>query len=156
MKITKRKFNSLTRFQQHKYCLKLLLKRLKSACHESLNEYNELSLLTGYSPLLNAPIDVISKRYYDHLSNTGVEITDETFLVTQVDRINYPTPKSLVHTYLHNLRSAHNVGSIIRTANCFSLGPVVCGGYTPGNDHASVEKTSMNTSKYHPVKKVIP
>ncbi|MDA8774024.1 hypothetical protein N9N03_02720 [Chlamydiia bacterium] len=153
MKLTKRKFESLTLIQKHKYCLKLLLKRLKSACHASLDEYNSLSLLTGFSQLLNAPIDEISKRYYDHLSNTGVMITDETFLETQVDRINYTVPISKIHTYLHNLRSAHNVGSIIRTANCFSLGPIICGGYTPGIEHASVEKTSMNASKYHPVKK---
>ncbi|HET6622712.1 MAG TPA: TrmH family RNA methyltransferase [Candidatus Saccharimonadales bacterium] len=32
---------------------------------------------------------------------------------------------------LHNIRSAHNVGSLIRTADGFGVSQVVCSGYTP-------------------------
>lgn len=32
---------------------------------------------------------------------------------------------------LHNIRSCHNVGSILRTAEAFGLKKIICSGYTP-------------------------
>jgi len=47
---------------------------------------------------------------------------------------------------LHNLRSAFNVGAIIRSAECFGVEKIIFSGYTPLPDHPKVIQTSMNTS----------
>ncbi len=49
---------------------------------------------------------------------------------------------------LDNLRSAENVGSIIRTAECFGAEQVVFCGYTPDSTHAQVRKVSMGTEDF--------
>lgn len=46
---------------------------------------------------------------------------------------------------LDNLRSAFNVGSIIRTAECFNLSKIYFCGYTPLPDNLKVKKTAMGT-----------
>lgn len=51
---------------------------------------------------------------------------------------------------LENIRSAHNVGSILRTADGFRLSEVVCCGYTPPADHRSVFKTSLGAEETVP------
>lgn len=47
---------------------------------------------------------------------------------------------------LSNLRSAFNVGSILRTAECFGISEVFFCGYTP--DNSKVTKTAMGTREY--------
>lgn len=46
---------------------------------------------------------------------------------------------------LDNLRSAENVGSIIRTAECFGVEKIILTGYTPDLTHPIVKKSSMGT-----------
>ena len=46
---------------------------------------------------------------------------------------------------LDNLRSAFNVGSIIRTAECINLQSIYFGGYTPLPTHPKVKNTAMGT-----------
>ncbi|GAB2743580.1 TrmH family RNA methyltransferase [Salinifilum aidingensis] len=41
-----------------------------------------------------------------------------------------PSPREIV-AIAHNMRSAHNVGALLRTADVFSLSTVYCTGYTP-------------------------
>lgn len=52
-------------------------------------------------------------------------------------------PRHPVRILLDNIRSAHNVGSILRTADALRLEEVICCGYTPAADHRSVFKTSL-------------
>ncbi len=44
---------------------------------------------------------------------------------------------------LHNLRSAFNIGSILRSAEAFGFSEVVLTGYTPGLDNPKTKKSSM-------------
>jgi tRNA G18 (ribose-2'-O)-methylase SpoU len=53
-----------------------------------------------------------------------------------------------ITVYLDHLRSAHNVGSIIRTIEAFSLGQVVFSEGTPFITHAQVQQTAMGTEKW--------
>jgi len=48
---------------------------------------------------------------------------------------------------LENLRSAFNVGSIIRTSECFGINKLYFCGYTPTPDNLKVKKTAMGTSQ---------
>jgi len=43
---------------------------------------------------------------------------------------------------IHNLRSAHNTGSIFRTADCFGFSEVNLSGYTPGIEHPALKSAA--------------
>ena len=48
---------------------------------------------------------------------------------------------------LDNLRSAHNVGAIIRTAECLNIKEVWFCGYTATPEHPKIVKTAMGTQE---------
>jgi len=48
---------------------------------------------------------------------------------------------------LDNIRSGFNVGAIIRTAECFGIAKIALGGITPGENVASVRKTSLRAEE---------
>lgn len=53
-----------------------------------------------------------------------------------------PLPHPLV-VVAHDLRSAHNVGSVFRTADSAGLARVVLTGFTPTPEHRGVAKTAL-------------
>ncbi len=63
-----------------------------------------------------------------------------------------------MNTYviLHNIRSAHNVGSIFRTADGAGVSKIFLTGYTPtpidrfGRENSEIKKTSLGASKIVP------
>lgn len=64
---------------------------------------------------------------------------------------------------MHNIRSAYNVGAILRTAEGLGIEQVICSGYTPCSKNpnllphvvdkikAQIEKTSLGAEKFIPV-----
>ena len=54
---------------------------------------------------------------------------------------------------LHNIRSAHNVGSVFRTAECAGVARIMLSGYTPapvdrfGRANAEIAKTALGAEK---------
>ncbi len=66
------------------------------------------------------------------------------------DELDRPSPETLlalprhpVAVVLDNIRSAYNVGSILRTADAARLAHVYVTGYTPTPDHIRVAKTAL-------------
>ena len=57
-----------------------------------------------------------------------------------MSRIALPHPVSVV---VHDVRSAHNVGSVFRTADAAGLAHVYLSGITPDPDHRGVAKTAL-------------
>lgn len=55
-----------------------------------------------------------------------------------------------VYAILHNIRSAHNVGSIFRTADGAGVSKVYLCGYTPTPISNKVSKTALGAEKYLP------
>jgi len=54
-----------------------------------------------------------------------------------------PLQEPLPHAVLvHNLRSAFNVGSIFRTADCFGFSEINLSGYTPGIEHPALKSAA--------------
>jgi 23S rRNA (guanosine2251-2'-O)-methyltransferase len=65
---------------------------------------------------------------------------------------------------LHDVRSAHNVGSILRSAECFGVSQIVCSGFTPypvlqhdtrlphvaRSAHAKIQKTALGAEELVP------
>ena len=50
----------------------------------------------------------------------------------------------------HDIRSAHNVGSIFRTADSAGLAEVVLSGFSPGPDHRGVVKSALGAERSVP------
>ena len=50
----------------------------------------------------------------------------------------------------HDLRSAHNVGSVFRTADAAGLGHVYLTGFTPTPEHRGVRKTALGAEEAVP------
>lgn len=65
----------------------------------------------------------------------------------EIDRPDPAALKRLTRTplavILDDIRSAHNVGSVLRTADAIRAARVYCCGYTPAPDHSAVRKTAL-------------
>ncbi|MEO0565375.1 MAG: TrmH family RNA methyltransferase [Chloroflexota bacterium] len=54
-------------------------------------------------------------------------------------------PRVPLTIVLHNIRSAYNVGAVLRTADVAWIGAVVTSGVTPPADHPKVKKTALGS-----------
>lgn len=75
-------------------------------------------------------------------------LQDDEFLVIENDRAEVAQEKLPLVFVLDNIRSAFNVGSIFRTAECLGASKVYLCGYTPLPTQWKVEKTAMGTHEY--------
>lgn len=75
------------------------------------------------------------------------ELRDDEFLIYSEDGTQKDVEKIPLVFVLHNLRSAFNVGSIFRTAECFGVSKIYLCGYTPLPTQEKLAKTSMGTSQ---------
>ncbi|MDX1530812.1 MAG: RNA methyltransferase [Rhodothermales bacterium] len=71
--------------------------------------------------------------------------------------LDRPDPEALERLSRHplvlvldNIRSAHNVGSMFRTADAVRAERVICCGYTPTPDHRAVAKTALGAEQTVP------
>ena len=65
---------------------------------------------------------------------------------TQLDKhVRHP-----VRILLHNIRSVHNVGAVLRTADGAFIEEVMVSGFTPTPDHKSVIKTALGAQDFVP------
>lgn len=74
------------------------------------------------------------------------ELRDDEFLIFSQDQSAKPVEKIPLSFVLHNLRSAFNVGSIFRTAECFGVKHIYLCGYTPLPTQEKLAKTAMGTA----------
>ena len=68
--------------------------------------------------------------------------------VREGDGQNTPHEKIPVIIILDRLRSAHNVGNIIRLADTCGVEKVICCGYTATPPHPKLEKTAMGAEAF--------
>ncbi|HEY8272557.1 MAG TPA: RNA methyltransferase [Pseudobdellovibrionaceae bacterium] len=73
------------------------------------------------------------------------KLRDDEFLVFSQDGAHKAQEKIPLVFILHNLRSAFNVGSIFRTAECFGASKIYLCGYTPLPTQDQLAKTAMGT-----------
>lgn len=141
---TKTKFTTLKPEKQHKILADLLHALYLSPSSLLQEEYN---LYAGWLALPGLSIfsnESISHLYHHHLRHAGVELKEHQFL-PYVKQNDDQTPQpSLGYTlFLDGLRSAHNVGSILRTVEAFRLGKVLFSPETPWIDQKKVRDASM-------------
>ncbi len=146
---TKRKFLNFTLEAQHKKCAELLRSYYINTQRSHLAHYNEIQQWMQLPPLESPSREQVSDRFHQHLDKADVHLSEHNLLprVRRNDSHGTTAEKLEVHTYLDHIRSAHNVGSILRTVEAFQLGDVIFSPDTPGEDHPQVIKTSMGSSE---------
>jgi len=147
MSYSQKKFLAQTPEKQHKECA-LLLKRILTDQDESLwKMYLEWMDWMKLAPPALTPKH-LADRYHHHLNQTRIHLKEQNFLqIQKVDKEVAESPLGIT-IYLENIRSAFNVGSIIRTTEAFSLGRLVFGGMTPLPTHKQVQDTAMGTAEW--------
>lgn len=155
---TRGKFLALSYEQKHKKCALLLKDIFNSFNNEPLSSsakdnYNQLVEWMGLNKLNIWTKESISDAYHEHLSHSKTFIKEHDYLITQFDK-DSAEPLWPIAIYLDNLRSAHNIGSILRTVEAFSLGKIYFSEKTAFTDHPQVQKTSMRSYSYVEAKKI--
>lgn len=94
-------------------------------------------------------VEAVANAYHAHLREGNVILREPRFL-PQVIRCDRKEAKSHLgfSIYLDNLRSAHNVGSILRTVEAFRLGAVYFSSHTPWITNKQVQATSMGAYQW--------
>jgi len=144
----KRKFLSLSLRQQHKKAAELL--RLFHEYGEELQfaHYKQMESWLGLPPI-DLSFPSLADRYHFHLKHASINLKEHNFLIRQFDSLS-DIPYLPIAIYLENLRSGHNVGSILRTTEAFRLGTVYFSPSTPGIDNKKVSDASMGAAKLVP------
>jgi tRNA G18 (ribose-2'-O)-methylase SpoU len=148
---TKSKFLTLPSVQQQKKCAEMLREiyehRLKgSSIEREVAHYNEVQEWLKAPFLQAADLKMISDRYHIHLKAAQQSLKEHRLLpqVRSGDREQASSSLGIA-IYLDQIRSAHNVGSIIRTAEAMALGSIYFSDDTPFVDHKQVQDASMGS-----------
>lgn len=150
---TRRKFRALSLTQRHRQLARLLRNGYEQP--ESIEwreDYIQLCLWGEIVPQLPgvvASLEQIADGYHYHLRAAGITLSEPRLLplIGEGDQ-PYSQPSWPIDLYLDNLRSAHNVGSILRTCEAVGFATVHLGGSTPGADQPKVALTSMGCSAW--------
>lgn len=145
----KRKFLSLPVKQQHKKCAEILRCAYEGASTQTLFEYNRLMAFLNKEAITTLNFKEISDAYHQALNIAELSLKEHHLLphVRKNDK-EYAEPLLLIDIYLDHIRSGHNVGSILRTIEAFSLGEVYFSKDTPFIDNKKVKDASMGSWKY--------
>lgn len=150
MSFTRKKLLRLEKRQQHKKCAELL-RFFYETKNLDLKEYNIWLEWLGYSPFIAADLKELADRYHYHLQMAGLSLKEHNLLPTlrTLDReakLNFPE----IAIYLDHVRSAYNVGSILRTVEALRIGKVYFSEKTPFIDNDKVKKTAMGAAEMVP------
>ncbi len=144
--LQKNKFLTLPEKAKHKYAA-LLIK----------NAYGDESQFIHYKevekwlslPEIHYSKETLSDRYHEHLRIATLSLKEHSFL-PNISHLDHLSSESFlpIDIYLDNLRSAHNVGSIIRSTEAFRLGEIHFSEKTPFIDHNKITKSSMGAEQF--------
>lgn len=153
-RFTKRKFQLLPIKRQHQKCAELLYAIYNKWIAQQTwaiewEMYQELlQWMNDAIPPAVTP-QIISDQYHYHLQQAQISKKEHHFLPTvrQGDRVKGETPWPIA-IYLDHIRSAHNVGSIVRTVEALSLGSLYFSPQTPFVTHKQVQDTAMGAHQW--------
>jgi tRNA G18 (ribose-2'-O)-methylase SpoU len=139
-----KKFSSLTLKKQHKYAAFLL----KYCLLKDPKYFTHYALLCDW---MNLPyvttLESQHDRFYEHIQQSSIHLPKyiDPLKTKTLDPLP-STPSMPIAVYLDNLRSAYNVGNILRTMEAFRFGSIFMAKNTPKKNHPKVEETSMGAS----------
>ena len=152
--LTKRKLYRLGLRHGHKKCadlLRVIYLDLLQNRMPSFFDYETLSSWMNLQPFASLDPKLVADRMHWHLSEAGVNLKEHNLLPCL--RTGDRTAKSdylPIAIYLDQIRSAYNVGSILRTNEAFRLGSIHFSARTPFIDNEKVVKTAMGSIPYIP------
>lgn len=142
---TKRRFLNLPLKQQHKKCAEFLKIAYEGDFKEYLEHYNELRNWVNLPPFYPTNKKDIADAYHRHLVLSDVCFKEHNLLPSIRKGDQPQKSKDLeIDIYLDQIRSGHNVGSIIRTTEAFSLGKLYFSEDTPFTDNKKVIDAAMD------------
>ena len=102
-------------------------------------------------------LEFISERFHEHRKLSGKGLAESNFLpkISRGDRVFKGSwkPEIPYRVALDHIRSAFNVGSIIRVIDSVGFDAVMLSENTPGRENRQVQKTAMGCTKWIPLKK---
>lgn len=145
---TEKKWRSLPLEQQHRRAADLVRRIYVERTPSLFAEYEKLAEWSGWPPLSS---EAVADRFHDHLREGGRSIREHDLLpqLRRGDR-EEGEPFLPIAIYLDRLRSAHNVGSIFRTAEAFRVGRLYLSPTTPGPEQKGVRDAAMGTTEWVP------
>jgi tRNA G18 (ribose-2'-O)-methylase SpoU len=146
---TKRKFLKLPLKQQHKKCAEVLKVAYENTSPDALQHYLELRNWMGNPFSFPSNQKEIADAYHKHLQVSEFCFKEHNLLPSIRKGDKHESHHNLELTiYLDHLRSGHNVGSIIRTVEAFSLGKLYFSENTPFIDNKKVQDAAMGSDQY--------
>lgn len=156
MTFTKRKFLQLDAAQRHKKCAELLRK-----CYEEKStDFGNYAILLEWMhflPYEHKDFKSLADRYHWHLQQAGLSLKEHNLLPSlrtgdRTPKLSFPN----IAIYLDHVRSAYNVGSILRTTEALRIGKVYFSEKTPFIDNEKVQRTAMGAAELVPCFQHIP
>lgn len=148
---SQRKFSSLKFAQQHKKAAELLRLLYETIIKEKSLDSILSERYTILSDFLNLPkisynLEDLSNRYHEHLHHAGLSLKENNLLlnVRRQDKES-SVPFLPIDIYLDHIRSAHNIGSIIRTTEALRLGALCFPSTMTAIDSKKTKDTAMGT-----------
>lgn len=149
---TKNKFLKFDIKKRHKKLSEILRQiyekiLLKQYTDHLFKHYFQLCNWMGLDLIDPNDLKTISDRYHFHLKKADVNLKEHNLLPTlrSIDGKNDQMPFLDNAIYLDSLRSAFNVGNIIRTTEALRIGKIYFDEKTPFIDNEKVQKTSMGS-----------
>jgi tRNA G18 (ribose-2'-O)-methylase SpoU len=141
--VSSRQLHRSSQRARHKVALKLLTKAA-SGHYACLQDYRYVEHLMGLSPLDLVDVKKLSDRLHLHREGAGLTLSEAKLPYQVLTRDQDSSVPFLdVHIVLNQLRSAFNVGSILRTTEAQRLGTLYFEGITPKSTNSKVIKTAM-------------
>ena len=152
VQLSESKFQALSEEHQHRICCKLLRRVFEEEDKSALQTYLNVCDWLRLEPLNKESRERVADRFHWHLRQSGRGLSEANLLQSaqQKDRTQPVSDPLSVHVYLDRLRSAHNVGSILRTMDAFRLGTVFFSSGMCSAAHPQVQQTSMGTYEWVP------
>ncbi len=143
----KAKFLALPHAQQHKKCAEFLTEILQGRS-ELVSAYQELlSWMNEPAPALSTDYKTLLDLRLFHEKRAGITRSEHGLTILQHDRMD-AAQYLPISIYLENLRSAHNIGSIVRTTEALRLGSICFSKEMIAPTHEKLQKSAMGTQHW--------
>lgn len=139
------KFSALSFSQRHKKCSEILRSIFDGEAFQE--DYRQIERWMGLDPLPDFSHYFLSERFHYHLGFCAQSVRENNLLIRENDTDFAAPPLDFV-LYLDNIRSAYNVGNIVRTLEAFSLGKIAFAPEMADLSHPQVEKAAMGAQKH--------
>lgn len=156
MQFSENKFRALDSQAKAKKCADFLRRLLECPGPEwkaRIRHYNELCRWQNRGDLclspdtLKASLILDAYRSWRDLTGLGPE-SAVLSLPMEFDRDQAKHQALPWRVWLHNIRSAQNAGSILRTADCLGWEGLYLSGYTPGAEHKGFKSAAMGAESW--------